>query len=102
MPGFRPLDGREEAALARRTLADLLVTAERGGDLGLIRDVQSLSRRLGEGKAEQYLLECARDPEAMAALGFREGIEARLRTALDVPLGGIEEVIEAGGADEVF
>lgn len=102
MPGFRPLDGREEAALARRTLADLLVTAERGGDLGLIRDVQSLSRRLGEGKAEQYLLECARDPEAMAALGFREGIEARLRTALDVPLGDVEEVIEAACADDVF
>ena len=102
MPGFRPLDGREEAALARRTLADLLVAAERGGDLGLIRDVQSLSRRLGEGKAEQYLLECARDPEAMAVLGFREGIEARLRTALEVPLGDIEKVIEAACADDVF
>jgi ATP-dependent helicase/nuclease subunit A len=98
-PGFRPLDGREEVALARRTLAELLVTAERGGDLGLIRDVQALSRRLGEGKAEAYLLECAREPEAMAALGAREGIEARLRIALNVPLGDVEEAIEAACAD---
>ena len=97
-PGFRPLDGREEAALARRTLAELLVTAERSGDLGLIRDVQALSRRLGEGKAEAYLLECAREPEALAALGAREGIEARLRVALDVPLGDVEEAIEGACA----
>jgi ATP-dependent helicase/nuclease subunit A len=101
-PGFRPLEGREEAALARRTLAELLVGAERGGDLGLIRDVQALSRRLGEEKAEGYLLECARDPEAMEALGPRKGIEARLRMALDVPLGDVEEVIEAACADDRF
>src|SRR3954466_4117078 len=29
LPGFRPLEAREEQALARATLADLLVTAER-------------------------------------------------------------------------
>ena len=34
MPGFRPLDGREEQLLARSTLADLLVRAEAEGDLG--------------------------------------------------------------------
>ncbi len=46
-PGFRPLEGRAEAALGRATLGDLVGTAERGGDLGLIRDIQALSRRLG-------------------------------------------------------
>jgi ATP-dependent helicase/nuclease subunit A len=101
-PGFRPLEGREEAALARRTLADLLVSAERSGDLGLIRDVQALSRRLGEEKAEHYLLDCARDPEAMAELGPREGIEARLRMALDVPLGDVETAIETACGDDRF
>jgi ATP-dependent helicase/nuclease subunit A len=65
IPGFRPIEGREEAALARRTLADLLAEAERGGDLGLIRDIEALSRRLGEGKAEAYLIACARAPQAM-------------------------------------
>ncbi|KQX25677.1 MULTISPECIES: double-strand break repair helicase AddA [unclassified Sphingomonas] len=98
-PGFRPIEGREEAALARRTLAELLDGASRGGDQGLIRDVQALSLRLGEGGAEGYLLDCARAPDALAALGPREAIEPRLRHAFDVPLGDVEEAIERACAD---
>ncbi|HEX8447291.1 MAG TPA: UvrD-helicase domain-containing protein, partial [Sphingomonas sp.] len=101
-PGFRPIEGREEAALARRVLAEMLVAAEREGDLGLIRDVQMLSRRLGEGRTEEYLIECARAPDALAALGPREGIEARLRAALDIPLGDVETVIATACADDAF
>jgi len=99
-PGFRPLEAREEAALARRTLGDLLEQAERGGDLGLIDDVQALSRRLGEKEAEGYLMTCARSPEAMEALG--PGIEARVRRALDVPLGDVEAAIADACADAMF
>lgn len=99
-PGFRPLEGREEAALARRTLGELLERAERGGDLGLIADVQALSRRLGEKEAEAYLMTCARAPEAMEALG--PGIAAKVRTALDVPLGDVEEAITQACADAAF
>ena len=101
-PGFRPLEGRAEAALRRATLAEVLVSAERGGNLGLIDDVQKLSRRLGEEKAEHYLSLCARSPDAFAAIGSREGIEARVRTALDVPLGDVETVIEQACADGNF
>jgi ATP-dependent helicase/nuclease subunit A len=93
-PGFRPIEGREEASLARRTLADLLDGAARGGDHGLIRDVQALSLRLGEGGAEGYLLDCARAPDALAALGARGAIEPRLRHVFEVPLGDVEEAIE--------
>lgn len=99
-PGFRPLEGREEAALARRTLGDLLERAERGGEMGLIRDIQALSRRLGEKEAEGYLLSCARAPEAMEAMG--PGIAAKVRTALDVPLGDVAAVIEQKCADDAF
>lgn len=93
-PGFRPIEGREEASLARRTLADLLDGAARGGDHGLIRDVQALSLRLSEGGAEGYLLDCARAPDALAALGARGAIEPRLRHVFEVPLGDVEEAIE--------
>ena len=99
-PGFRPLEGREEAALARATLAELLVQAERGGDLPLIRDMQALSRRLGEGEAERFLLTCARVPDSMAALG--PGVEARLRRAMDVPDGDIEAAIADACHDDRF
>nr|WP_253201341.1 double-strand break repair helicase AddA [Sphingomonas quercus] len=99
-PGFRPLEGREEAQLARATLAELLVAAERGGDLPLIRDVQTLSRRLGEGPAEAFLLACGRAPDAMAALG--SGIEAKLRRAMEVPDGDIEASLADACADQAF
>ncbi|ATE63413.1 double-strand break repair helicase AddA [Rhizorhabdus dicambivorans] len=98
-PGFRPLEGREQATLARRTLADLVQDAQAGGDLGLIDDIKALSLRLGEARAEGYLGDCARAPEAMESLGIRQGIEPRLRRTLGVPDGDVEAAIEAACAD---
>ena len=102
VPGFRPLEGREEQLLARQTLADLLVRAEGGDDLPLIRDIQSLSHRLGEGGAEGLLMSCARAPAAMRELGAREGIEARLRRVFGIPAGDVEEAIAADCCDDIF
>ncbi|USI72659.1 double-strand break repair helicase AddA [Sphingomonas morindae] len=93
VPGFRLIEAREEAALARATLADLLVAAETGGDRPLIADIELLSRRLGEERAEAFLRACGRVPEAMAGLGAAPGIEARLRRLLDVPAGPIETIL---------
>ncbi|WP_294391752.1 double-strand break repair helicase AddA [uncultured Sphingomonas sp.] len=101
-PGFQPLEGAAEAALARATLAELLVEAERGGDLGLVRDIQSLSRRLGEDKAERFLRVSAQSHAALSELGSREAIEPRVRTALDVPLGDVEEHILEQVSDRRF
>jgi ATP-dependent helicase/nuclease subunit A len=102
VPGFRPLEGREQQLLARSTLADLLVAAEHSGDLALIRDVQALSLRLGEGGAENFLKACAAAPRAMAALGPREGVEARLRHVFGLPLGDVDAAIAAECADDRF
>jgi ATP-dependent helicase/nuclease subunit A len=102
VPGFRPLEGREEQLLARGTLADMLVRAEAGGDLPLIRDLQALSHRLGEGGAEGFLMACARAPAALEALGPREGIEARLRRAFGVPAGDVETAIAEACCDDAF
>lgn len=101
-PGFRPLEGREEKMLVRSTLAELLVRAEQGADLPLIADLQALSHRMGEGGAEAFLASCARAPDSLAALGPREGIEARLRHAFDLPVGDIDEAIADQCCDELF
>jgi ATP-dependent helicase/nuclease subunit A len=101
-PGLRPLEGREEQLLARATLAELLVAAEREGDLALIRDLQALSLRLGEGGAEAFLRACARAPEAMKALGPREGVEPRLRHLFGLPLGDVEDMIARECSDDAF
>jgi ATP-dependent helicase/nuclease subunit A len=101
-PGFRPLEAREEQLLARATLADLLVRAEAEGDQGLIRDLQALSLRLGEGGAERFLKACARAPDGMEWLGPRQGIEARLRHGFGLPLGDIGEAVARECADDAF
>ena len=83
-PGFRPIEGRAEAELARRTLAALIETAEAGRDQQLIDDVSAVSLRLGEAGAEHYLMDCARAHEAMETLGDPATIEARLLALIGV------------------
>jgi ATP-dependent helicase/nuclease subunit A len=102
IPGFRPIEGREEKMLARATLADLLVRAEAEGREAEIADFQALSLRLGEGGVESFLAQCARAAEAMAALGPESAIEARLRRAFGLPSGDIAAAIAKGCGDEAF
>ena len=102
VPGFRPLEAREEQQLARSTLADLLVRAEAAADHGLVADMQMLSHRLGEGGAESYLMCCARAARAMATLPAREGIEALLRRTFALPEGDVDAAIEAECCDSLF
>ena len=102
VPGFRPLEGREEQLLARQTLAEMLVGAEERRDDGLIRDIQAISHRLGEGGAEGFMRRCARAPDAMASLGPPELVEDRLRRAFGLPLGDIDEAIAGECCDGIF
>ncbi|MGF1550157.1 MAG: UvrD-helicase domain-containing protein, partial [Sphingomonadaceae bacterium] len=101
-PGFRPIEEREEQMLARQTLAELLVAAEREGDRRLVADVQALSLGMGEQGAEAYLMRCARAPEALEALGLGEAIEPKLREAFGVPGGDIEAAIAEECGDDMF
>ena len=101
-PGFQPIEGRAEQELVRRTLAELLADAEARGDEWLIGDVQSLSRRLGEAGAVEYLQTCARRPDALAALGRREGIEAAILGAMDLPDESVDEYIAHHCGDDRF
>jgi ATP-dependent helicase/nuclease subunit A len=102
VPGFRPLEGREEQLLARQTLAEMLVRAEERGDSALLADIQALSHRLGEGGAEAFVRRCARMPDAMASLGPPELVEDRLRRAFDLPLGDIDAAIAGQCCDGIF
>lgn len=83
-PGFRPIEGRAEAELIRRTLATLLADAEATGNDALIADVQALSLRLGEGGAMEYLLICARSGEMIDELGDPGKFERALLKAIGV------------------
>jgi len=101
-PGFKPLEGRAEQELARTTLATLLADAESAGNQALIADVQCLSLRLGEQDAIGYLKSCARASDALADLGAPETIEAKLRVAMQLPEGAIDEFLAHHCADDRF
>jgi ATP-dependent helicase/nuclease subunit A len=99
-PGMRPLEGREEAALARQVLAELVTQASSEGRHGLIANLQALSRRLGEEGAEGFLRDCARAPEALEQLPA--GIAPFVRQALDLPIEDIEAHIADQCGDALF
>jgi ATP-dependent helicase/nuclease subunit A len=98
--GFRPLEGREEAVLQQSVLAELVVNAERGGDLPLLADLQALSMRLGEGEVIRYLTRAASSLDALNELGER--IEPVVRREMNVPLDFSIGDIEAACADGAF
>lgn len=97
-PGFRPLEPREEAGLAREALADMLAQAERDGRGHVVDTIGALSLRLGEGGAEGFLQACTRSLAALEALP--SGIEPYIRRQLDLPQGDMSvQVAEACGDD---
>jgi len=102
VPGFRPIEAREEAVMAREALADLLLDADREGRVRPVEAIGALSVRLGEQGAENFLLACARAPEAMAALPIGDGVQPFVRRALDLPSGDVEEAIVAACSDAAF
>jgi ATP-dependent helicase/nuclease subunit A len=94
VPGFRPIEAREEALLLRESLAALLVEAECEGRARPVEVIGALSVRLGEGGAEAFLESCARHADALEALP--SGIQPFVRRALGLPAGDIEEAIAEG------
>jgi ATP-dependent helicase/nuclease subunit A len=100
VPGFRPLEAREEAGMAREALAELLVEEQRSGSTRIGDAIAALSLRMGEGAAEAFLRECARAPQAMAELPG--GVQPFLRRAFDLPSGPVEEVIAEACGDDAF
>lgn len=93
-PGFRAVEGREQAALASTVLGVLAEQAERDHDVRLIAALRALSRRLGETGARSFLLRAAKDLKALESLS--EGIDAQVRRAIDVPAEfSAAEIVEA-------
>ncbi|PCD03581.1 double-strand break repair helicase AddA [Sphingomonas spermidinifaciens] len=102
VPGFRPLEPREQALLRREALARLLEDEAREGRVAIAEAIGALALRLGEQKAEMFLHACAARPDAMEALPIGESIRPYIRRALDLPTGDIDAEIEASCGDDRF
>ncbi|MFK3890075.1 double-strand break repair helicase AddA [Sphingomonas sp. NPDC079357] len=100
VPGFRPIEPREEALLRRQALSDMLVQAEREGRMRPLETIGALSIRLGEQGAEQFLADCARAHDALQALPI--GVAPFIRTQLGLPLGDVAAYIrDACGTEAI-
>lgn len=99
-PGFSPLDQREQSALARESLADMVVNAQATGDDRLIHALQAISLRLGEGGAEQFLLRCAARADALNDLP--DALGPWLAERLELPEGDVDQWLASQCSDEHF
>jgi len=100
VPGFRPLETREEATLARDVLAELLVEADVQGRPAIGDALAALSLRMGEEAAEGFLCDCARAPDGMAALP--SGILPYLRQQVGLPIEDVDRYLAELCGDAAF
>lgn len=100
IPGFRPLEDREQKELARQTLAEMVLEAEEQGDVALISALQDMALRMGEGAAEEYLTACTGAHEAFAEVGGN--VRDWLFAELGLPEGEVEDVIALACSDDAF
>lgn len=100
VPGFKPVEGREQQLLLREALASLVLDADARDDDHLIADLQSLSLSLGEEGTLKFLHKCAAAPDAMAEIPKGDGATIWARRLADVGFEGTtEEMLEAALAD---
>ncbi len=97
IPGFRPLEEREQATLRREALADMLAEAEKDGRLAIVGYVQDLSLRLGEEKATQFLYRCGQYQEKLERI--TGAFAPALRQYFELPVGDAESWLLANVED---
>ncbi len=103
LPGFRPLEGREEAMLKRQALADMIVDARSDGRDWIIDNLKQLSLDMGEGAAQKFLENCAKAPEPLSQIPDDNGAIVFVRRFLDLVWEGTaEDFLLANVADSVI
>ena len=101
VPGFKPVEGREQRELLDAALANLVIDAEARGEARIVANVQELSLNMGEEAALRFLHRTAASPDVMAAIPDDTGavIWARRLAGVDFT-GRVEAMLEEAFADE--
>ena len=101
VPGFKPVEGREQRELLDAALANLVIDAEARGDARIVANVQELSLNMGEEAALRFLHRTAASPDVMAAIPDDTGavIWARRLAGVDFT-GPVEAMLGEAFADE--
>ena len=100
VPGFKPIEGREQRELLDTALTSLVLNAETRGDLNIISNLQELSLNMGEEGALRFLHRTAAAPDVMAAIPDDAGAVVWARRLADVHFSGsAEDMLAAAFAD---
>ena len=101
IPGFKPVEGREQEELFHEALGELVLKAEETGNSALISHFQSLSLALGEDGALKFLKKCAGQPDILANIPDDTGALVFARKLAGVQFdGSIDAMLEAALADD--
>jgi ATP-dependent helicase/nuclease subunit A len=101
VPGFKPVEGREQRELLDAALANLVLDAEARDDLKIIANLQELSLNMGEDGALRFLHRTAAAPDVMASIPDDAGAVVRARRLADVSFSGsVEDMLAGAFADE--
>ena len=101
VPGFKPVEGREQQELLREALSNLVIEAEQRGDLRIIDNIQELSLNMGEEGALRFLHRTAAVPDVMASMPDDAGAIVYARRLADVSFEGpVEAMLEREFADD--
>ncbi len=102
IPGFKPVEGREQDELYGEALSSMILTSEASKDDWIVRSLQSMALAMGEGAAFKFLKRCAAEPDAVArvpdggAYAFARGI-----VGIDFE-GSAAEMLEEACSDSVI
>jgi len=101
VPGFKPIEGREQQELLSEALSNLVIEAEQRGDSRMIADIQELSLNMGEEGALRFLHRTAAVPDVMAFMPNDAGAIVIARRLADVGFEGpVEAMLEREFADD--
>ncbi|WP_336986662.1 double-strand break repair helicase AddA [Altererythrobacter aquiaggeris] len=85
-PGTRAMEDRDRDLLAHDVLAEMLVDAERGGDVSALAAVSDLSMRMGPDGVQSWLMRCADAREVwLGKTGWQGNLRPRVNRLLGLP-----------------
>jgi ATP-dependent helicase/nuclease subunit A len=100
VPGFKPIEGREQQELLREALVNLVLEAEARGDTKMVTDLQELSLDMGEDAALRFLHRAAASPDVMTLIPNDAGAVVWARRLAGVHFDGpVEYMLEDAFAD---
>ena len=103
LPGTRPMEDRDRGLLARQVLSELLLDAEKRGDMRLLDSLAKLSLRMAAEDVEAYLLRCASAREMwFGPGGWQPPFRHRVNQLLGLPAEADERHLHGLCGDDVF